>query len=191
MDDDIKDSVLKVKSSDVREEILRELHERGEQVRPSKVLKTIQARKDTSSGNFYMNLKTLQEEGLVEKMEGSGGGATLYWTTDLGERVAAELEDEWSDKSSAERDEETSSVKQPTANPVDGQSEDQARARDRDEGVGGEAALPDEGHPVSSETVDVDVDPSFVDDVLRFLGRRSQGPDELIAAANQIKQERE
>lgn len=189
MDSEIKDGVLKVKSSDVREEILRELHERGEQTRPSKVLKAIKPRMDTSSGNFYMNLNTLLEEGLVDKMEGSNGGATLYWTTDLGERVAAELADEWGNDSSSTPEEGTDGVKQPTATPADGQSQDQARARGRDEGLGGEAALPHDATQAGEQTTDVD--PSFVDDVLRFLGRRSQGPDELIAAANQLKEERE
>jgi len=189
MDDDIKDAVLKVKSSDVREEILRELHQRGERTRPSKVLEAIKPRMDTSSGNFYMNLNALQEAGLVEKMEGSNR-ATLYWTTDLGEQVAAELEEEWNTGAATERDGETGGVKQPTATPAEGKSADQARARGRGGGVGGEAALPHDEEQQAIEQA-VDVDPAFVDDVLRFLGRRSQGPDELIAAANRIKEERE
>jgi DNA-binding MarR family transcriptional regulator len=189
MDNEIKDAVLKVKSSDVREEILRELHERGEQTRPSKVLKAIKPRMDTSSGNFYMNLNTLLEAGLVDKMEGSDGGATLYWTTDLGERVATELEDEWGNDASSASEAAGKDIKQPAANPADGQSKDQARAKGRDDGLGGEAALPHDGDDQESDRT-VEVDPSFVDDVLRFLGRRSQGPDELIAAAKQLKEER-
>lgn len=85
------EAVITVKSSSsgVRAEIVRELYDEDLK-RPSELIDTVRERTGTSEGNFYESLKTLQQSGIVEKMEGEKR-ATLYSLTDLGERVAEHL----------------------------------------------------------------------------------------------------
>lgn len=94
MSGDLSDAVFMVKSSEVREEIIRELY--GESlVRPSEIIDVVQSRTGTSKANFYKNLKALlgdsEDVQLVEKMDGSGR-TTLYQLTERGEAVAEELD---------------------------------------------------------------------------------------------------
>jgi DNA-binding MarR family transcriptional regulator len=156
MDSDIQDAMLIVKSSDVREEILRALYNRNDRVRPSKLLESIEPRMNTSSGNFYMNLDKLLEEEMVEKTEGNSR-ATLYTLTNKGTMVAEELQDEWESN--------------PTA--------DETEAKQQSPGQG------ESGATVVSEE---DVDPELLNEVRDFLAVIPYTPDEVIQAAEAIKQ---
>lgn len=97
LDEEVENAYMTVRASDVREEILRALNEHGARTRPSKILETVQEVTGTSSGNFYMNLGTLRDKGIVSRMEGpENERATLYSLTEIGRRVINDvLEDEW------------------------------------------------------------------------------------------------
>lgn len=87
---DLKDDVLTVRSSDVREEILRELAKEDLR-RPSEIKDPVYAQTGTSDGNFFNSLSRLAEANLVEKIS-SEGRTTLYSLTDRGRKVAEELD---------------------------------------------------------------------------------------------------
>ncbi|WP_324665840.1 archaellum operon transcriptional activator EarA family protein [Haloarcula sediminis] len=156
MDGDIQDAILIVKSSDVREEVLRALYNRNERIRPSKLLESIEPRMNTSSGNFYMNLDKLLEEGMIEKIEGNSR-ATLYTLTDKGTMVAEELQEEWE------------------SNPTT----DEAEAEQQSLGQAESGA---------TEVSEEDVDPELLNEVRDFLAVIPYTPDEVIQAAESIKQ---
>jgi hypothetical protein len=128
MSGDLSDAVFMVKSSEVREEIIRELY--GESlVRPSEIIDVVQSRTGTSKANFYKNLKALlgdsEDVQLVEKMDGSGR-TTLYQLTGRGETVAEEL-----DLDLADADDEAASTDDATA-PGLPQTKEEARQMLRD-----------------------------------------------------------
>jgi DNA-binding PadR family transcriptional regulator len=151
-----------VKSSDVREQILRELYLRtDERVRPSKILEAIEDEMTTSSGNFYMNLDKLREEGMVDKMD-SESRATLYRLTDKGTAVADALKDEWERRGELAADDR---VRDPSNSATDRMVE-------------------------TSDPPSVDeVDPELVDELRGFLAKIPYTPDEVIRAAEQIKRQ--
>jgi Fe2+ or Zn2+ uptake regulation protein len=160
MDAAVQDLMLKVKSSDVREDILKYLYFSDERVRPSKILEALRPQMETSSGNFYMNLGKLHDLGLVDKIEGESR-ATLYWLTEDGQEVAEQLADEWNAQEAPEQPSDgtkTSAVSQAAASHT--------------------AETPDE-EPVN---------PEFVNALARWLANRSEGPDEVIRAAQELKQ---
>jgi len=149
-----------VKSSDVREQILRELYSRrDERVRPSKILEAIEDEMTTSSGNFYMNLEKLREEGMVDKMD-SESRATLYQLTDKGAAVVDALKEEWESRGEFSTDD---------------RSQDLSNAAPE--------RMIENSEPVSED----DVDPELVDELRDFLAKIPYTPDEVIRAAEQIK----
>lgn len=159
MDAAVQDLVLKMKSSDVREDILKYLYFSDERVRPSKILDELEPDMSTSQGNFYMNLGKLHDLGLVEKIEGESR-ATLYSLTEEGQEVAEQLADEWKAQADPE---------QPPAGTMTAVSQ----------GAPGPTAETPDDEPVDLE---------FVNALARWLANRSEGPDEVIRAAQELKQ---
>ena len=162
MEADVQNLVLKVKSSDIREQILKDLYHRKERVRPSKILEALEPQMETSSGNFYMNLGKLNDMGLVEKIEGDSR-ATLYSLTDTGHHVAEELQDEWAAQDSATNPEPANASSTTSQTNID---------------------------QIPESTDEQPVDPDFVNTLARWLANRSEGPDDVIKAAQELKQEK-
>lgn len=160
MEADLQELVLTIKSSDVREDILKHLYVSDERVRPSKILEVLRPGMETSRGNFYMGLSTLHDLNLVEKIEGESR-ATLYSLTDAGQEVAEQLADEWEAQESPKQ---TPGVE---------------TAPSGSQGGVGQAAAAQDDEPV---------DPDFVNALARWLANRSEGPDEVIRAAQELKQ---
>lgn len=88
MPSELDEAKVLVRSSKVREEIVRELYDQSD-LRPTEILDRIQVRVDTTKENFYQNLKALTGD-ILHKVEGSRR-MTLYSLTDLGKQVAEEL----------------------------------------------------------------------------------------------------
>jgi hypothetical protein len=84
----------RVRSSDTRQEILRELYiapdEYGtKELRPSKLQQKVCPRTNTSKGNLFAALRMLHELNLIARIDGEGR-AVLYKLTARGEEIAEE-----------------------------------------------------------------------------------------------------
>jgi len=88
--DDIDQIKTKVRSSDARVEILRELYPDAER-RPKELQNVICPRTGLSKGSVFAGLDTLQELSLVHRLEGDGR-AVLYSLTNQGQQIAKELD---------------------------------------------------------------------------------------------------
>jgi DNA-binding MarR family transcriptional regulator len=171
-DDEIDKAELKVRSSDVSVNIIRELHKRGEKTQPSKILNTLEPQMNTTSGNFYGRLTDLREADLVNKMERENSKTTLYWLTDKGEAVAERLESKATEQPSGT----SNSKRDPVDPPANREPVAAPAAKAPEQSVTGN---PDQERTENSEQETVEIET----DVITFLARSSYSADEILKAA--------
>lgn len=89
-EDEKRDMIIRIKSSDPGEKVYKEFAEIGGVRRPSELLEKVQENTDINRSNFYNSLGHLNDRGIVERTEGEGR-AVFYELTDEAREVYSDI----------------------------------------------------------------------------------------------------